>query len=76
MSSTPAERRPVTIRIWNGCRVNMVMTVGDTGSTTSGAVGGAECSTSIDIELDPWAGLVVDNRATYPAPVNIRERME
>lgn len=66
---------PVTIRIWNGCKVNMVLTVHNDGHTTSGAVGGAECSTSVDIELDPWAGLIVDNRAEFPAPVLIKEDM-
>jgi hypothetical protein len=62
----------VTIRIWHGCAVRQVITVSDTGSSTIGAVGGAGNSTHADIELDPWANLVVDHRVTYPTPTSIR----
>lgn len=65
----------VTIRIWQGCRVAMVLSVGATGSTTLGAVGGAGNSTQVDIELDPWAGLITDNRAEHPHPVPITEQL-
>ena len=63
----------VTIRIWQGCVVRQVISLRDTGSTTIGAVGGAGNSTKVDIELDPWAGLIVDNRIEKTAPVSIRE---
>jgi hypothetical protein len=63
----------VTIRIWEGCNVRHVVTIGPSGSTSIGAVGAAANSTTVDIELDPWAGLVVDNRAKYPSPVFIRD---
>ncbi len=66
----------ITIRIWDGCTVRMVMSVSKTGSSTTGAVGGAGNSSKPDIELDPWAGLIVDHRATYPTPVYIQERDE
>jgi hypothetical protein len=56
-----------TIRIWNGCRVVQVVTVHqDGGSSTIGAAGGAENSTTVDIEIDPWAGLIVDHLAGIP----------
>jgi len=65
----------VTIRVWDGCTVRQVISVSKTGSATLGAVGGAGNSTQVDIELDPWAGLIVDNRAEYPHPVSIRETL-
>jgi hypothetical protein len=61
----------VTIRIWEGCTVRHVVTIGPTGSASIGAAGGAGNSTKVDIELDPWSGLVVDNRAQHPSPVSI-----
>lgn len=63
----------VAIRVWDGCTVVGVFTVSPTGHTSIGAVGGAGNSTPIDIELDPWANLVVDHRAEYAHPVSIRE---
>lgn len=63
----------VTIRIWNGGTVRQLLIVSPTGSTTMGAVGGAENSGQVDIELDPWAGLIVDHRAEYPSPVRFNE---
>lgn len=66
--------KPLTLRIWNGCKVCMVLTISESGSTTLGAIGGAECASNTDIELDPWAGLIVDNRVQFPAPVSIKER--
>ena len=63
----------VTIRIWNGCVVRQVISISDNASSSIGAVGGAQNSTKVDIELDPWAGIIVDHRAQWPAPVSIRE---
>lgn len=62
----------VTIRVWHGCTVRQVLTVSDTGSSVIGGVGGAGNSTHADIELDPWANLVVDHRVEYPTPTSIR----
>lgn len=62
----------VTIRIWDGPTVCSVYSVSATGNSSIGAVGGAGNSTRVDIELDPWAGLIVDHRAEYPHPVSIR----
>lgn len=59
----------VTIRIWNGCEVRMVLSVSPTGHTVAGSVGGAANGANPDIELDPWAGLVVDHRSGNPTPV-------
>lgn len=64
----------ITIRIWKGCQVKMLFTIGDNSSSTVGAVSGAECASQPDIELDPWAGLIVDRRVDFPAPVLIKER--
>jgi hypothetical protein len=63
--------KSVTIRVWDGSTVKAVFTVGATGSSWIGNPGGAENSTKVDIELDPWAGLVVDHRREWPAPVGI-----
>jgi hypothetical protein len=63
----------VSIRIWRGVRVCMLLTVGADGNSSMGAVGGAGNSTQVDIELDPWAGLITDNRADHPVPVSIVE---
>jgi hypothetical protein len=54
------------IRIWHGCRVVQVVAVGEHGTSTLGAVGGAGNSTRIDIELDPWEGLIVDHATRNP----------
>lgn len=62
-----------SIRIWHGCKVIASVDVSDTGYSTHGAVGGAENSSRADIELDPWANLIVDHRAEYPTPVSILE---
>ncbi len=58
------------IRIWNGCRVVHVLDLNEGSSVTSGAVGGAELGGATDIELDPWAGLIVDHRTDIQTPVN------
>jgi hypothetical protein len=63
----------VTIRIWDGCTVRQVVSVSRTGSGVLGAVGGASNSTHVDIDLDPWAGLIVDRRVKHPHPVSIVE---
>lgn len=64
-----------TIRIWHGPTVIQVVSVSDNGSSTSGAVGGAGNSVKVDIELDPWAGLIVDNHVGG-TPVSFRESAE
>jgi hypothetical protein len=53
-----------TIRIWNGCTVVGVVSVGTDGTfSTSGPVGGAENAGRADIEIDPWRGYVVEHEA-------------
>lgn len=64
-----------TIRVWNGPRVTAVLTVNPDGMTVMGATGGAANSVHVDIELDPWANLIVDHRASHPVPVSIREEL-
>lgn len=60
------------IRIWHGCTVVQLITVQpDGGSATEPRVGGAHNSNKVDIEMDPWAGLLVDH-STSSAPVNWR----
>ena len=61
----------VTIRVWQGCTVVGVFGVSLSGHSSIGAVGAAANSTRVDIELDPWANLVVDNRTDHPVPVSI-----
>lgn len=61
-----------TIRIWDGPRVVALVSVGKAGSSYSGPSGGAENSTAVDIEIDPWAGLIVDH-STRNSPVSYRE---
>lgn len=64
--------RQVTIRIWNGNTVRGVFTVNPHGGySTPGAVGGAENSSKVDVELDPWKGLIVDHRVEHPMPLSI-----
>ena len=68
---------PIAVRIWAGARVVLVITAHPDGSySTFGQTGGAGNSTQVDIELDPWAQLVTDNRAEHPHPVSIREKPE
>jgi hypothetical protein len=50
-----------TIRIWDGCKVVALITVSSTGMSSQGAVGGAGNSAEPDIEIDPWAGLLVEH---------------
>lgn len=65
-----------TIRIWNGCAVVGLISVGqDGGSTFSGKTGGAHDSGSVDIEIDPWAGLIVDH-SVRRSPVCFRDPEE
>lgn len=62
-----------TIRIWHGCKVVLLLAVDQTGGySTMGAVGGADNSTKADIEIDPWAGMIVEH-ATGNPPVGYRE---
>jgi hypothetical protein len=60
------------IRIWHGCKVVQIVAVSESGSSTMGATGGAHNSTRVDIEIDPWAGLLVDHSAPNP-PVSFRD---
>lgn len=61
----------ITIRIWEGCKVRQVITLTPNSSSSFSNTGGAENSTKVDIELDPWFGYIVDHRAQYPSPVAI-----
>lgn len=61
-----------TIRVWHGCKVVGLVSFSDTGSSHTGAVGGAANSTVVDIEIDPWAGLIVDH-ATRMSPCGYRD---
>lgn len=63
-----------TIRIWNGCVVIAVISVDETGYSVQ-EVGGAGSSLTTDIELDPFAGLIVDHSARR-SPVDFREPEE
>lgn len=61
------------IRIWHGCRVVQLVAVDESGgSSVMGATGAAHNSTAVDIEIDPWAGLLVDHSAPN-SPVSFRE---
>ena len=62
-----------TFRVWNGCKVVGLLTVTAESSTFSGATGAAADSTPVDIEIDPWAGLIVDH-GVHRSPVNFREK--
>lgn len=68
--------KEVTIRIWDGCTVKAVFSIGETGSSWNGSPSGAGNSTRPDIEFDPWAGLVVDHRQKFASPVSIWEDQE
>jgi hypothetical protein len=61
-----------TLRIWHGCKVVLLLSVGESGYSTMGATGGAGNSTKVDIEIDPWAGLIVDHGVRNP-PVSYRD---
>lgn len=64
------------IRVWDGCKVVQVISVEQNGTTSSmGAVGGAHNSVLVDIEIDPWAGLIVDHGTRNP-PLAWREEQE
>jgi hypothetical protein len=61
-----------TIRIWHGCKVLNVVTVSKDGTTSMlGATGGAANSTRVDLDIDPFAGLIVDHSTDNP-PVYYR----
>lgn len=63
----------MNIRVWNGCTVVGVFAVDAQGGTTAfGADGGAANPAKIDVEIDPWKGLIVDHRNRRP-PLNWRE---
>jgi len=61
-----------TIRIWNGCKVAALIDVDESGGVTaSGPTSGAHNSARVDIEIDPWAGLIVDH-SVRRSPVDFR----
>lgn len=60
------------IRIWHGCQVVQVVAVSEGASSVMGATGGAHNSTAVDIEIDPWAGLIVDHSVPN-SPVSFRD---
>lgn len=62
-----------TIRIWDGCKVVCVVEVTHTGYSVVGSTGGAGSSSNPEIELDPWAGLIVDHSVSR-SPVAFREQ--
>jgi hypothetical protein len=65
-----------SIRIWSGCKVIAILDVGENGGTSLVTnVGGASYSSIPDIELDPWAGLIVDH-STRNSPRYYREPEE
>lgn len=49
-----------TIRVWDGKTVIAILAVTPTGYTASRS-GGAEWSGKVDIEIDPFKGLMVDH---------------
>jgi hypothetical protein len=53
-----------TLRIWNGCKAIALVIVGEDGGMSVTAAGGAGNSTIVDIEIDPWAGLLVEHGLT------------
>lgn len=64
------------IRVWHGCRVIAMLSVGeDGGSSLVTDVGGAGNSSNPTIEIDPWAGLIVDHE-TRNSPMAWREPEE
>jgi hypothetical protein len=67
----------ITIRIWDGCKVVQVIMADQRGGTSSiGAVGGAENGAKPQIEIDPWAGLIFDHTGKETAPIGFRELQE
>lgn len=65
-----------TICIWDGCTVVMVVEVDQNGGSTSvGPAGGAGNSTQPDIDIDPWAGLIVE-RLAKRSPLYFRQEEE
>ncbi len=64
-----------TIRVWDGCKVVGLFTVNKDGGYTASRSGGAEDSTQVDIEIDPWASLIVDH-TTGLAPIAYQDDRE
>lgn len=64
------------IRIWNGCRVVQLVVVSDGSTSTVGAVGGAGNSMSVDIEIDPWAGYIVEHNGRNNGVIDFRNPTE
>lgn len=55
------------IRIWNDCKVLAVLEVGDDATSFQARVGGAASALMPDVELDPFAGLIVAHGSTRSA---------
>lgn len=67
-----------TIRVWNGATVLQVITVTEGGSSSMiGATGGAHHASQVDVEIDPFAGLIHTHEAPgapiYYATVQARD---
>jgi hypothetical protein len=71
---------PVTIRVWHGCTVVELVTVAPTFTVTNGAASPLDTSTPVDIEIDPWAGLISVNAPRahngYGPPVDIVQNID
>jgi len=64
------------IRIWSGCRVICIVAVSNNGgSWIVTDVGGAGNSSNPTIEIDPFAGLIVDHE-TSNSPLDFRSAEE
>lgn len=53
------------IRLWDGRTVIGLLTVHATGGSSFQIAGGAENAGSVDIEIDPFKGLMVDHGASH-----------
>lgn len=63
-----------TIRIWDGCKVLAIVSIDKAGTFSAVTdAGGADNSTQVDIEIDPFAGSIVDHSARR-SPVDFREK--
>jgi hypothetical protein len=70
----------MNIRIWNECVVvaNISVTPDGSGMSVGSVAGGAGNGMRPDIEIDPWAGLVVDHseHSTGPTPIGWRDHQD
>jgi hypothetical protein len=64
------------IRIWNGCMVIAMISVDtDGGTSLITRTGGAGNSTNADVEIDPFAGVIVTHEADV-SPIAYREERD